>query len=406
MLYLCLSGSRLAYLNDILTVLHCPEETHYKLKIPSRVVMEPKKRLEDIDDKTVLILYAYDDKTAPDETRQESTIKQALPLRYGKLIQLEEEDNQVYYTIKLGNYCNYKEAKNSPQEFWNELMTEFQDKLLHGIKDVKRSGFLAFFDNSSNINDKIERTESSWIKTVTVLGKCIPTYFKNPSIANLDDNENVTLFNTINNKSKSSTNLLDNAKRLELVFTKLQLLDKANDIQGETIKWHEGHRYKVRVSFYMPYYNDDPMRYIELNLNDLNGVLKIQRTTNNMLCKQGIIDFYCKPESKLSVEELLRISIKDEGNILSNLYYTKSALRVDVKTSKILKIILIALILSISTTIPDIMDQFIMSGIFKLGVISFAVTSGQRVVAKYCCNLIASVTTAVLVLLVGKTKLS
>ena len=100
MLHLFLTGRRAAYMNDIFTVLHMPENTVYDLKY--RIYESGDKIIHSSAEKEnckiedeVLVLY--------------SDMKgRYIPLRFGRLEKVESEEGQLYYGVRLKEYCHWK----------------------------------------------------------------------------------------------------------------------------------------------------------------------------------------------------------------------------------------------------------------------------------------------------------
>ena len=364
MLYLFLSGTRLIYLNDILTVLHLPEGILYKLKFPSKIVMDVAQK-KNIIGEEVLISYLYDEKK----------IKESIPLRYGKLKNVTCKYGQVYYDVELGEYCNYCRSSNPTKQFWNDLILNFPDKIRHGkpkkpVQQGGRSGFFAFVGEQGDIKYNIETTEDSWIKTVIELGKCIPKS---------------------NKKNNNSTNT--DEKVPEIIFTKLQVIGDKSSTQLNGLNWKNEEEYQVDISFYMPKYNEGPMRWIDLCLIDSQGILKIKQSANNMICEQGVVSFFCKPETKLSVQEKLHICIRNkdvEEDSLSDLYYTKAELGIEIealsKFKRNIGTIICGFIILVCPLLSDIMD-------------------GTATVYKVVCSVLTAIATFLLIQLIGEKDL-
>ena len=93
MLFLFLTGTRLAYVNDIrMTLEHCQRE----------------------DD--VIIFYYDEDKEG----------KQGfIPLRRGKLLSCICEDGQLYYRVQLGNFCFSSDPEQLNEEVASVLYPEW-----------------------------------------------------------------------------------------------------------------------------------------------------------------------------------------------------------------------------------------------------------------------------------------
>lgn len=114
MLHLFLTGRRAAYMNDIFTVLHMPENTVYDLKY--RIYESGDKIIHSSAEKEnckiedeVLVLY--------------SDMKgRYIPLRFGRLEKVESEEGQLYYGVRLKEYCHWK--CNESGEFLDKLAPE------------------------------------------------------------------------------------------------------------------------------------------------------------------------------------------------------------------------------------------------------------------------------------------
>ena len=158
MLYLFITGNRSAYMNNIFSVMSLPQGWSYELKYKEKggIIDEESKKLSENSSEEVLILFV----------REEDDVY--IPLRMGRLVGIVKDEGQMYYSVRLGQYCNW----NGKSEFCEWLHRLLGNDIRHLTYETKDSadGKLVILSNQKP-TDVLEKKEDSWIKTVRELGK-------------------------------------------------------------------------------------------------------------------------------------------------------------------------------------------------------------------------------------------
>lgn len=365
MLHLFLTGRRAAYMNDIFTVLHMPENTVYDLKY--RIYESGDKIIHSSAEKEnckiedeVLVLY--------------SDMKgRYIPLRFGKLEKVESEEGQLYYGVRLKEYCHWK--CNESGEFLDKLAPEIY---IRKESENGKVGVLAvYFEYDPE--KYLEKAEDSWSKTVRMLGK--QSQFKD----------------------------------YYSIFTKLQIEDLKRKKRAGTWenKLKSGRKYKVHISYYIPDYNSSRMELIPVKFQSLTEELIFPNIQENLVSEQNRIEFLCDVDSKKPKDAVFRMRILKNEVSSKEVQYARTELHLPIepvlgKVKKRLLTGLCLILLFVSNIINAIPYAAILKNkdeamqcLYKLSEI-LQKTYGMYTVV---CGVISTAATAGLIILIGKAKL-
>lgn len=284
MLYLFLTGKRSAYLNAIFTVLSLPKGMTYDLKYRDleneSIVESSAKNFNKKLSEKVLVLFNNGD-------------GDYVPLRFGRLKKWRKEEGQIYYSVQMREFCNYK---------MKEEFCEFIDRIAPipirtATSPGKVKGILAF-RKGVEVEEIIEQAEDSWIKTVRILGK-------------------EELF-----------------KKYYSIFTKIEVTEKGRKIDANNvIRLKTEHNYMICTTYYIPEFNVSPMEYIPIKYYESNKSLGIVENMDGLLSEQNVIEIPCFAEGKNigKRKNAFRYEIlKDEVNGRS-VQYARTPIEVDIE---------------------------------------------------------------------------
>lgn len=200
-------------MNNIFSVMSLPQgwsyELKYKYEEKGGIIDEEAKKLSENSSEEVLILFV----------REENDVY--IPLRVGRLVGIVKDEGQMYYSVRLGQYCNWKE-KSDFCEWLHRLLGNNIRHLTYEMKD-SADGKLVILSNQKP-TDVLEKKEDSWIKTVRELGK------------------------------------EDLLKKYYSVFTKVEIDGKvAFGENGKKVFARSGQNYIARITYYIPDFNNSLM---------------------------------------------------------------------------------------------------------------------------------------------------
>ncbi len=382
MIFLFNSGSRSTYLDNVFSTLYKPVQMintyQYNCEgVDSHIDYSalPNYCKENDD-----VLITYIDKLSNDNIIY-------FPLRLGKLIKCEIIDGRIYYEVLLTQYC-HTECIN---KFNLLIKNKLDNKVYHKNKDWE--GSLAIRANI-NINNAIQTTEESWIRTVKLLSE------RNLFIDNYSIFTRVELFDSDNNKLETK---------------------KINNNYMYSLKG--GKEYVMLLSYFNNYFNNNPMTKIHLSISDDKNTLNLSNKVYEIGNKQSVfrIPLKTKKSDKKEITSF-NINIKENKILNKDVKYSTASIPIasNNKFTRTLKnilivvfIILIALSTWISTlSIKDIIDD-----------VNLIINSGQtlsffqNIVYKLCiflsdnkysynviCSLITTLSTVGLIHFYGKAK--
>lgn len=362
MLYLFLTGNRSAYLNAIFTVLHFPQNTIYDLKYrllsKNYIVADSAEITKCKIGEKVLIL--FDDEEG-----------KYVPLRLGVLQNCVVEDGQIYYSVKLTDYCHVKD-KVLFLDFINELALPEKIRTIKDKSNNTAEGILAFQhkDDNGNISKVLACKKDSWIQTVRSLGKVMRR--------------------------------MDIFRQYYLIFTKMEIIeDNGKDLlasEDGRINLKSGKDYKFHITYYIPEFNDSPMEFISAKFYQSHECLGLVNSGVALLSQQNKVDVICSPRA--SVTEAKKVTV---GFEISNKKANK----------KIIQYVRTPLELNLKTRIPRLLRYLMIAGcigIAFVGTCLAGLTSGEDgknliTVWKIVGSLFTSLSTLGMIYFIGKPKL-
>lgn len=200
---------------------NCYVEISMLQKIQKR--QEKHERLFRSTEKDVLIIFVD-----RDNRQRDDKYYRYIPLRKAVLQKIIIEDDRIYFTVRLGDYCNTKAI----EKFNSYLIDKMGDKLFRpiegktevdGEKEKGHFGYLASCSDDDYSVLEIESTSNSWSITVQELGE-LPTFIMS-----------------------------------KVIFTKLKIVKKNTqtqvNIKGNQLRLVAGKKYSISVSHYCPYGN-------------------------------------------------------------------------------------------------------------------------------------------------------
>ena len=246
MLYLFITGNRSAYMNNIFSVMSLPQGWSYELKYKEKggIIDEESKKLSENSSEEVLILFV----------REEDDVY--IPLRMGRLVGIVKDEGQMYYSVRLGQYCNW----NGKSEFCEWLHRLLGNDIRHLTYETKDSadGKLVIRSNQKPINE-LEKKEDSWIKTVRELGK------------------------------------EDLFKKYYSVFTKVEIDGKVDfGENGKKAFVRSGQNYIARITYYIPDFNNSPMDTLPIEFKGRKSAEKQMRSVIAFLEKESSMNKYVR----------------------------------------------------------------------------------------------------------------
>lgn len=286
MVYLFLTGNRSAYLNAIFTVMSMPKGIVYDLKyrdLENRSIVDNSaKSFDEKSQEKVLILFN-------DEHGG------YVPLRFGSLKRWKKEEGQIYYSVRMGEYCN---------DIRNEKLCEFIDEIAPEkirIIDIDGvgHGILAFLAEREP-GRLLEKKQDSWSKVVRKLGE-------------------KALF-----------------KKYYSVFTKIQITEKGSEVEvNDKIVLKTEHNYMIRMTYYIPDFNAVPMEYIPVQFYESDKSLGIIEMMNALLSEQNVIEILCSTVKKDvgNQKNAFRYEILKERINGKIVQYARTPIEVEVKGS-------------------------------------------------------------------------
>lgn len=248
MLFLFVTGKNSAYIEDIFSTIHFPVGMVkiYKYKCTDQESMVDLSAQNCDKRERVLISYA---------DRDSSQGGCYIPLRLGEIIDYEKRDGQIYYKVKLGEYCH----KNDINAFSDKILAMLGQDVHQKQAGGQWTGLLAI-KYAAELIRLVETTDDSWRYTVEHLAKR-------------------KLFQ-------------DNYA----VFTKMQIEDEkknmvmVKDIGGD---WSyvlvKGKQYRLVISYYIPEYNTNEMTTIPVDLEDSAKICGMLENKWSMESEQNII---------------------------------------------------------------------------------------------------------------------
>lgn len=269
MLYLFLTGRRAAYLNDIFTVLHLPENSIYDLKYK----IEDNPQWSIIGSRTD----AKNCKEGMKTLISYTTLKgKSVPLRWGYLQKITDEEGQRYYSVRLAQYChtcNSEEFQDFLKEVSNQKLRHITLNDENGNEEIE--GILTFVNEKEPFR-VVEQDENSWSITVRQLGEM-----------DKFSEEYYSIFTKVEIKSNKKK---DNQDAMHCILK-------------------SKHSYKVHFTYYMPSFNSgNRMANIPINFYQTDKRLGLVEKNNLLLSEQNKIDIPFFPDAGDTGEEV-RISL-------------------------------------------------------------------------------------------------
>ena len=294
MIYLFLSGKSSAYLDDIFTTLYLPSGMvhSYKFACMGQSSVVDESAAKDKCEVGNIVLISYVDRTA------ENAGRFYVPLRYGIMNGCELQDGQIYYDVRLQDYCHAVEM----DAYSMSILNKFSRKTYHKRENGKLEGVLAIQNSEPNAEYITENADESWIKTAMVLAE------------------------------------RDLFKDCCSIFTKMELTDWRGEAVKPTGKGNYGYhlitgkKYRLRISYYIPAFDADTMATIPVSLEDSREVCGILKRRVYMESKQGKADFWLCPTVKSDMQMTsLALTVKEEEGSPWKIRYAKKAVDVCVK---------------------------------------------------------------------------
>lgn len=371
MLYLFLTGKRAAYLNTIFVVLYLPEHTLYDLKYIDQEDYSIIDRasagcMRNLKEERVLILF-----------NNEKGLY--IPLRMGILKDCVKADGQIYYTVELMQYC-YTDSISELRHFI-DLRSGYRIKYSQN-DEVADGGVLAFadFNEREGIDSFIKENSDSWIETVHILEKqeCFAQYYS--------------------------------------VFTKLEILDKNKRKFGKKLEVVSDKAYIMRFTYYIPHFNDRPMKCIPVRFFETDKILGIINAQDILMSEQNKIDINILPSIEAGKRQNVQFYFEISDRIIDDKYvqYSKSPVKFTVKEripkgmyyfGTIVCVFLLALVTYVST-LPY--DSILTSMPKKSGGIVYWLCKHCKEwngIQNVFCSGVFAVLTWILVKITGKPKL-
>ena len=362
MLYLFLTGSRSAYLNAIFTVLHFPQNTIYDLKyklLSKKCIVADSAGVKKckIGEK-VLIL--FDDKKG-----------KYIPLRFGVLRNCVVEDGQIYYSVKLTDYCHVKDEVL----FLDFINKSALPEKIRTIKDKSNNtaeGILTFQhkDDNDNISKALDCKTDSWIQTVMSLGEAMQK--------------------------------MDIFRRYYLIFTKMEIKkDNGKNLLSSKegrINLKSGKDYKFHITYYIPKFNDSPMEVISAKFYQSHECLGLVNTGVALLSQQNKADVICSPRASVTETKKVRVGFEISNKKANN---------------KIIQYVRTPLELNLKTRMPRLIRYLMIVGCIAISVVGTCLaglTAGEDAanlitVSKIVGGLFTALSTLGMIHLIGKPKL-
>lgn len=361
MLYLFLTGNRSAYLDAVFTVLHLPQNTIYDLKYKvvasNSIVDDSESEVKSPKGEKTLILF----------NNEEGLY---VPLRVGVLQKCRIEEGQIYYSVKLTDYCH---AKNE-QNFCHFIDQAALPKRIRWIKDKSNDmaeGILAFrhVDNE-NIFSFLERTKDSWIKTVRCLG---------------DAMKDMNIF-----------------EQYYLIFTKMEIRAENDDNQlsskGGRINLKSGEDYTFHMTYYIPEFNKSPMEFIPAEFYQSQDCLGIMNSKVAFFSEQNKVDVVCSPRTNVTENKRITVGFEISKEKANNkiIQYVRTPVEINLKTRmpKIMRHVI---------TISCVILSFIGSAL--AGIKLEETASNLESMLKILGSTFTTLSTVGMVYLIGKPKL-
>lgn len=348
MLYLFITGNRSAYMNNIFSVMSLPQGWSYELKYKEKggIIDEESKKLSENSSEEVLILFV----------REEDDVY--IPLRMGRLVGIVKDEGQMYYSVRLGQYCNW----NGKSEFCEWLHRLLGNDIRHLTYETKDSadGKLVIRSNQKPINE-LEKKEDSWIKTVRELGK------------------------------------EDLFKKYYSVFTKVEIDGKVDfGENGKKAFVRSGQNYIARITYYIPDFNNSPMDTLPIEFKGTNTSLKLVKNTDTLLSEQNKIEIPFSIVGKVVEKKtaLLSYGMKKETINGKNVRYAQTPIEINIRgwMNKWLYLILVAVFVLLLTG-----STYVNANLEDMG-------ENIRAALSVGASIVTSVSTLALIKLTGKPK--
>lgn len=263
MIFLFLTGTRLAYVNDILSVLYLPKGAEktlkYKYTEHSGIVDESAgyEKCHQGDD--VLILYYNED-----ENKEEEFI----PLRKGRLRECINEDEQLYYRVELKEFVNVVDTEKQKSLFTDRIYHMLYLKAEERERDKKEGKAVKWIfaiRNTFDIDqysDCLMLDENSWIHTVHRLAET-PRF-----------------------------------KSYYSVFAKIAIFKQSKEevlCSAEGYKLLAGRNYKLVFSYFAHQFNSHPFVQIPVEFLDAIGVCRIPNSNYMVESEQNRVEVMFRP---------------------------------------------------------------------------------------------------------------
>lgn len=265
---LFLTGKRLAYVNDILTVLYLPKGAAHILKY-KYIVSETAGSIVDASavpaqcraGDEVLIFYY-------DITRENK--EKFIPLRQGKLLSCIYADGQLYYRVQLGDFCHaaYPDTRDLDEKILSILYPKDREQNPSLCLAVRSEHWYRFSPNY------IEYTEDSWILTVNRMATTV---------------------------------------RFEQYYTVFAKISVFRDRDGkEEFCTEDGYHlrvgkvYQMVLTYYVPHFNEHPFDVVEFFVSDAMKYCGIPEGPHLLASEQNRLELHFRPTK---VEENSQTSI-------------------------------------------------------------------------------------------------
>lgn len=373
MLYLFITGNRSAYLNMILTILYFPEAMTYDLKYKDA-------KVNSIVDSSAGILHSSALIKKKVMILFNDELGNYIPLRFGTLQNMDKLEDQIYYTVRLEQYCHV----DCPQDFCRELDSITNNKirrLLEPGRDEDNKpakGILAIW--GSEISESlINKSSDSWIKTVRELGK--RTRFV----------------------------------KYYSIFTKLEIVNNEVKIKNNELCLKSGKEYTLRFTYYIPDFNKNPMQYIGIDFYESNKILGLLSTQDAVMAEQNKIEILCRPnmETHQTEKAQFRFALSDKEINAKEIQYARTPVKFTItdKMPKWAYFVLFALCVVgvtactyISTlNYNDILEN--QDNTVKVVVQLCGLLAKMRGIQNLICSMLMGLLTWGMVKLIGKPKL-
>lgn len=287
MLYLFITGNRSAYLNMILTILYFPETMTYDLKYKDA-------NINSIVDSSAGILHSSALIKKKVMILFNDELGNYIPLRFGTLQNMDKLEDQIYYTVRLEQYCHV----DCPQDFCRELNNITNNKIRRLLEpgrdeDNKPAEGILVICGSEISESLINKSSDSWIKTVRELGKQI-RFAKYYSI-----------------------------------FTKLEIVNNKVEIKDNEICLKSGKEYTLRFTYYIPDFNKNPMQYIGIDFHESNKILGLLSTQDAAMAEQNKIEILCRPnmETHQTEKAQFRFALSDKEINEKEIQYARTPVK-------------------------------------------------------------------------------